>query len=150
MVRWRDSAGSEADELAVEVGFTGRWTRRTGTRLSGAVGFSDVPGTGFCARRASRSFFLNLGTSRESRVLLSQMLLWAKDVEGKHSQGLRIVGSSSFAKCTFAFFGGKLFKCHSINRGFKEKKGVALQSRVQNSKPNDHVAWDRTRALEVR
>ena len=97
------------------MGFTDRWTRRTGTRLSEAVGFSDVPGTGFEARRASRSFFLNFGTSRKSRVILSQMLLWAKDVEGKHSQGLQMVGSSSFAKCTFAFFGGKLFRCHFVN-----------------------------------
>ena len=78
------------------------------------------------------------------------MLLRAKAVEGKHSQGLQIVGSSSFAKCTFAFFGGKLFKFHFVNWGFKEGKGVALQSGVQNSKPNDHVAWDRTRALEAR
>ncbi len=99
------------------MGFTDRWMRRTGMRLSGAVGFSDVPGTGFCARRASRSFFLNLGTSRRSRVLLRQMSLWAKDAEGKHSQGLQIVGSSSFATLTFAFFGGKLFRCHVVNQG---------------------------------
>lgn len=79
-------------------------------RLSGAVGFSDVPGTGFCARRASISFFLNLGTSRISRVFSSQMSHWAKDTEGKHSQGLEIVGSSSFARWIFAFFGGKLSK----------------------------------------
>lgn len=88
-------------------------------RSSGAVGFSDVPGTGFCARRASSSFFLNLGTSRRSRILLSQMLLWAKDARGKHSQGLQIVGSSSFATWTFAFFGGKLFRCHIVNQGTK-------------------------------
>lgn len=50
------------------------------------------------------------------------MLLLAKDVEGKHSQGLQMVGSSSFAKCTFAFFGGKLFRCHFVNRGFKKSR----------------------------
>jgi len=83
-------------------------------RLSGAVGFSDVPGIGFCARRASSSFFLNLGTSRISRVLLSQMSLRAKDDEGKHSHGLEMVGSVSFAKWTLAFFGGKLHKDHFI------------------------------------
>jgi len=84
-------------------------------RLSGAVGFSDVPGTGFCARRASSSFFLNLGTSRISRVLLSQMSLWAKDDEGKHSHGLEMVGSTSLAMWTLAFFGGKLHKDHFID-----------------------------------
>lgn len=78
------------------------------------------------------------------------MSLWAKDAEGKHSQGLLMVGSSSFANCTFAFFGGKLFKYHFVKWVSKKGQGVALQSRVQNSKPNDHVAWDRTRALEVR
>jgi len=84
-------------------------------RLSGAVGLSDVPGIVFCARRASISFFLNLGTSRTSRVLLSQMSLWAKDDEGKHSHGLEMVGSMSFAKWTLEIFGGKLHKDHFIN-----------------------------------
>jgi hypothetical protein len=88
-------------------------------RSSGAMGFSDVPGTGFCARRASSSFFLNLGTSRKSRIFLSQILLWANDARGKHSQGLQIVGSSSSATWTFAFFGGKLFRCHIVNQGTK-------------------------------
>src|SRR6266699_6184774 len=95
--------------------------RRTGRRSSGAVGFSDEPGTGFCARRASSSFFLNLGTSRKSRIFLSQILLWAKDARGKHSQGLQIVGSSSVAIWTFAFFGGKLFKYYIVNLGTKDR-----------------------------
>jgi len=91
-------------------------------RLSGAVGFNDIPGTGFCARRTSSSFFLNLGTPRISRTLLSQMSLRAKDAEGKHSQGLQTVGSSSFAKWTFAFFGGKLHKDHFINKSHKTSR----------------------------
>jgi len=78
------------------------------------------------------------------------MSLRAKDAEGKHPQGSEIVGSSSFAMWIFAFFGGKLSKCHDVNWGTKKKWGVTLQSRVQNSDANDHVAWDRTRALEAR
>lgn len=105
--------------MADEVGFTDRWMRMTGMRSSGAVGFSDVPGIGFWARRVSSSFFLNLGTWRKSRIFLSQMELWAKDARGKHSQGLQIVGSSSFAMWTFEFFGGKLLRCHIVNQGTK-------------------------------
>jgi hypothetical protein len=33
-----------------------------------------------------------------------------------------MVGSSSFAKRTFAFFGGKLFKCHFVNWGSKKSR----------------------------
>ncbi len=47
------------------------------------------------------------------------MLLLAKDAEGKHSQGLQIVGSCSLATWTFAFFGGKLFRGHFANYGTK-------------------------------
>lgn len=97
------------DELGeVDAGFTDRWMRSTGIRLSEAVGLSDVPGTTFCARRASSSFFVNLGTSIASRILWSQMSLHAKEAVGKHSQGSQIVGSSSFVIRTLAFLGGKL------------------------------------------
>lgn len=120
------------DEPADEPGFTDRWMRRTGTRLSGAVGFSDVPGTAFRARRASSSFFLNLGTSRTSRVLLSQISLRANDDEGKHSHGLEMVGSSSFAKWTLAFFGGKLHKDHFINHSTKRAE---FRTSIEDLKP---------------
>ena len=52
----------------VDAGFTDRWMRRTGTRSSEAVGFSEVPGITFCSLRASSSFFVNLGVSMASRT----------------------------------------------------------------------------------
>jgi hypothetical protein len=100
--------------MADEMVLTDRCTSRTGMRLSEAVGFRGVPGTEFCALRASTSFFLNLGTLRTSRILSSQMSLRAKEAVGKHSQGLQMVGSSSFVIRTFVFLGGKLIRCYFV------------------------------------
>lgn len=70
VLRWKDWVECGVDELVDEVdaGFTDRWMRRTGTRLSETVGFSGVPGTTFCSLRASSSFFMNFGILIASRI----------------------------------------------------------------------------------
>lgn len=88
-----------------------RWISIIGIRLSDGVGFSDVPGTTFCDRLMSSSFFLKRGTWRLSRLSRFQRSEVARDEEGKQVQEAGRLGSLEESMCVLAFFGGKLRDC---------------------------------------
>lgn len=85
-----------------------RWIMIIGILLSDGVGSSGVPGTTFCDRLASSSFFLNRGTCRFLRLSRFHKSEVEREAVGKQVQGAGRLGSRDEETCTFAFFGGKL------------------------------------------